>query len=298
MDESYNLTPIASEDAFEQPVFWQRQFTVGDLEIVCAREDISRGAHWHIHENSHSLIVHIGGDMNALETRTNDSDGSLGPANPGEIWFIPSGTEYEGKATGGIIDYALISFPTYLIPGHTQDAIVSNPVSFHGRLDLRALNIVKNISEMQSQPQSLSAIESQSRAIDLVKHVANHYSDQSITLDTRYERYDLSDKAARDLRAFIHDQLEENLTLSELSQQTNLTPHQFLEAFKAVHKTSPAQYIIEQRLRRVQWLLLNTREDITGIAYATGFSSHSHLSTTFKKRIGLTPSQFRLKATA
>lgn len=298
MDRLGDIAAKAFRKPSEQQVTWQHQFTVGDLDIVCAREDISSGAHWHIYENSHALIVHIGGDMHKLEAKTNDSDGSLGPANPGEIWFVPSGTEYEGRAIGGLIDYALIQFPTEVIPQQSQGAIVSNLLSYHGRLDLAALRIVSEMSELNSQTDALSVLESRSLAIDLVKHVLNHYSDISLAKDLKYERYDLSDKVAGNLRLFIHDQLEENLSLSELSHQVNLTPHQFLEAFKAVHKTSPAQYIIDQRLRRAQWLLMNTREDITGIAFATGFSSHSHLSTTFKKRIGFTPSQFRVRALA
>ncbi|WP_447971870.1 helix-turn-helix domain-containing protein [Nitrospira sp. M1] len=64
-------------------------------------------------------------------------------------------------------------------------------------------------------------------------------------------------------------------------------------AFREAFGTTPAQYIITQRLRRVQSLLVNGKDDITSIAHATGFSSHSHLTTTFKKHLHITPSQFR-----
>jgi transcriptional regulator GlxA family with amidase domain len=66
-------------------------------------------------------------------------------------------------------------------------------------------------------------------------------------------------------------------------------------AFRRELRMTPVQYVIAQRLQRSRWLLQNTTQDIGEIALATGFASHSHLTTTFKKHSGLTPSEFRLR---
>jgi pSer/pThr/pTyr-binding forkhead associated (FHA) protein len=61
---------------------------------------------------------------------------------------------------------------------------------------------------------------------------------------------------------------------------------------KSIGRT-PAQYIIQQRLRHAQRQLANTKRDITTIAIESGFSSHSHLTACFHKHLGTCPSAFR-----
>jgi AraC family transcriptional regulator len=73
----------------------------------------------------------------------------------------------------------------------------------------------------------------------------------------------------------------------------NLNVHQLLIAFRRNFGTTPAQYILTQRLRRARWHLLNGNADIADIAFDCGFASHSHLSAAFKRDTGITPRQFR-----
>jgi AraC family transcriptional regulator len=54
--------------------------------------------------------------------------------------------------------------------------------------------------------------------------------------------------------------------------------------------------MIGERLRRAKWLLTHIARDITDIALETGFSSHSHLTTTSTRHVGVTPHLFRARA--
>ena len=45
-----------------------------------------------------------------------------------------------------------------------------------------------------------------------------------------------------------------------------MTAHQLLKAFRLCFDTSPAQFVIEQRLRRARWLLTCTNHDVAQIA--------------------------------
>ncbi|MFX8649137.1 AraC family transcriptional regulator, partial [Acinetobacter baumannii] len=70
-----------------------------------------------------------------------------------------------------------------------------------------------------------------------------------------------------------------------------LSVHHFLSAFRNCFGVTPMQFVIGKRLALASSLLAGTRQDITAIALATGFASHSHFTGAFKQRYGITPRQ-------
>ena len=56
--------------------------------------------------------------------------------------------------------------------------------------------------------------------------------------------------------------------------------------------TTPKQYILEQRLQKAKGLLTDTSLTVTAISENCGFSSIYHFSREFKKKNGITPSQY------
>ena len=103
----------------------------------------------------------------------------------------------------------------------------------------------------------------------------------------------LAPAVARRLSDHIESALAQRIALADLATLAGMSVHQLLIAFRRSFGTTPTQYILAQRLRLARWYLLNRNEDITGIALACGFASHSHLSAAFKRDTGITPRQFR-----
>ena len=56
---------------------------------------------------------------------------------------------------------------------------------------------------------------------------------------------------------------------------------------------TPAQYMLRQRLRRACWFLMNRPLSVAEIAFATGFSSHAHLCAIFRRKLGVSPGEWR-----
>jgi AraC family transcriptional regulator len=50
---------------------------------------------------------------------------------------------------------------------------------------------------------------------------------------------------------------------------------------------------MDQRLAAARKLLTDTNQRLTDIAASTGFSSQSHLCTTMRRRLGVTPKHWR-----
>lgn len=88
---------------------------------------------------------------------------------------------------------------------------------------------------------------------------------------------------------YIEENLAQNLSLTELSQLANMSQYRFARAFKAKMGVSPYAYVLERRIAAARTLITSSDLSLAEIAYDTGFSSQAHMTTTFKKRLGVTP---------
>lgn len=91
----------------------------------------------------------------------------------------------------------------------------------------------------------------------------------------------------------IEANLGEKLVVEELAEAAGLSRSHFTRAFQSATGEPPQDFIIGRRLSRARELLADTEREIAEIAVATGFSSQAHLSSTFKKRLGVTPARYR-----
>ncbi|MEM1312911.1 MAG: AraC family transcriptional regulator [Pseudomonadota bacterium] len=95
----------------------------------------------------------------------------------------------------------------------------------------------------------------------------------------------------------IAEQIERDLagrvSVEALARSVGLSRSHFSRAFQAAMGETPREFIINRRIRRARDLLADTDRPLADIAAETGFSSHAHLSTTFKKRMGVTPAEYR-----
>jgi AraC family transcriptional regulator len=92
---------------------------------------------------------------------------------------------------------------------------------------------------------------------------------------------------------FIDDNLPEKLTVAELAQRAGMSRVRFARSFKEATGTSPYRYIIARRLSKARQLLASSRLSLGEIAYAVGFCSQSHLTSTFHRSVGVTPREYR-----
>ncbi|MBE9066807.1 helix-turn-helix transcriptional regulator [Leptolyngbya cf. ectocarpi LEGE 11479] len=92
---------------------------------------------------------------------------------------------------------------------------------------------------------------------------------------------------------YIEENLAQNISLKELACLANMDQYRFSRSFKAKMGVSPYAYVLERRIASARKLIENSQLSLAEIAYDTGFSSQSHMTTTFKKRLGITPGVLR-----
>ena len=95
----------------------------------------------------------------------------------------------------------------------------------------------------------------------------------------------------------IHDQLlqqmEQRITIEELSRQYLINPTTLKNAFKSVYGTSIAAHIKEHRMRQAARLLKETNKNIAEIAQAVGYDSQSKFTAAFKTYFEVLPKEYR-----
>jgi AraC family transcriptional regulator len=91
----------------------------------------------------------------------------------------------------------------------------------------------------------------------------------------------------------IDARLDDKLTVRELAAAIGLSTGFFSRAFKASVGKSPHDYIIDRRVSRARTLLQIDEVGLADVALASGFTSHAHMTATFRSRLGVTPGQLR-----
>lgn len=270
-------------------------FVGGELSV--ASEDIAEPTQWEIEREQHTLIVHLEGGMRRLETRIGRGETCRAPARIGEIWLIPAGAHYVGRAQGGSIAYAEYHINQAWLRSLTGHRPQMNSIRPLMKLrDPLLHGLTGRLIQLGNESDDLSGMLRESMAQVLGLHLLREYATQAQPSASNGAKPTFSNGTKRRLEDYIVSHLDQHLSLDELATLVGMTPHHLIAAFRHTFGMTPLQYVISQRLHVACTLLESTRQDITSIALATGFSSHSHLTSAFKQRFGIAPRQFRRQA--
>jgi AraC-like DNA-binding protein len=104
-------------------------------------------------------------------------------------------------------------------------------------------------------------------------------------------------EAQRDLvertRFELSRDLSSSLSLGPLAASLHTSPAQLCRLFRAATGTTMRVYRRELRINRALAFLRDTSDDLTSIAFASGFASHSHFTLWFRRALGHSPSRER-----
>ncbi|MFK7936489.1 MAG: helix-turn-helix domain-containing protein [Saprospiraceae bacterium] len=96
------------------------------------------------------------------------------------------------------------------------------------------------------------------------------------------------------LKEVIELHLFSNLKLEQLAKLCNQSLSSFKREFKKEFNDSPTNYIIGKKIEKARELLSMTKLSINEIAYEVGFQDQLYFTRLFKKRLGVTPTNFCL----
>jgi AraC-like DNA-binding protein len=94
---------------------------------------------------------------------------------------------------------------------------------------------------------------------------------------------------------FILQNFQKKISIKDLLEVTNMSNTSFYAAFKQTYRMPFKDYLLNIRVGYACKLLTDPSQNISGIAYDSGFENISNFNRQFKRIKGITPSQFEGK---
>jgi AraC family transcriptional regulator len=92
---------------------------------------------------------------------------------------------------------------------------------------------------------------------------------------------------------YIEDHLDEEIPLQQLAEVAQLSRYHFARAFKQSFGVPPHRYHMSRRMERAKTLLEVPARSVTEVGLMLGFAETSSFTTSFRRAVGITPSDYR-----
>jgi len=219
-----------------------------------------------------------------------------GWSDPGTINLTPPGVEGTWEASASSRAAVVVIRPEF----------ISRAIEEHWGADSRKIEIKKqflvrdpaveaiimNLAREAAGGSPAGRLYVESGCEFLAHHLIYRYSNLSSTLPRSMGG--LSSRRLKLVLEFIEDTLGQPIKLRELAALAGISARHFERAFRQSTGSSPHAYVMNRRLHMARDLLIHQPElPIDQIAVRSGFSSSSHFSSAFRRRTGLTPTEFR-----
>ncbi len=160
-----------------------------------------------------------------------------------------------------------------------------------GIVDITAARILELLSQ-EARLNERAARLFVEQAIDLLcTHLLRRHS--SITKPLPVPRYGLPAWQVRRVTAFMRDNLARDIGLDDLAGLVRLSRFHFCTAFRLATGQTPFQWLTSERLAQARRLLADSGLRIGDVALMVGFHTPSAFAATFRRLVGMTPSDFR-----
>lgn len=93
--------------------------------------------------------------------------------------------------------------------------------------------------------------------------------------------------------AYIEQNYTKEISNEFLADMCSLSVGCFIRTFRRCYNTTPKKYILDLKLSKAKVLLETTEKTVLEIAYETGFEPPAYFSSIFKKKLGMTPTEYR-----
>jgi len=262
--------------------FWRAE-DLGNVDLLNAtyiQQIFSR----HIHEEYSLGMIEAGGNEFYYRGETHlAAQGQVFVIQPGEVHtghsYLQSGFRYRAFYPSieqlQQIQYQLTGKwgqPPYFPKGVIQDPELARQIqSLHQLLEYSDFSLERETSFI----------------LILARLIERHATKHSGMMQPGREP-----AAIQQVRDYLADHYQENVTLDALSQLTGLSSYYLARTFSKTVGMPPHAYLNQVRVHRAK-AFLQAGISIQEVALETGFSDQSHLTRHFKKFLGMTPGQCR-----
>lgn len=257
--------------------------------VAISRWSISQNTVTYQKNDSHTLSLYLRGGENSYRVDQAHNKGA-----PGKLCLMPKGHLSDWHINDKI-EFLHLYFSSALLSQFAanqydmdvrlldlRDVTYSDDTSLKAKL----FSYINNTADQAT----VSPLHAELELYGILAHLIENYNGYGVK--SPQLKAGLSPRHMKQVRANIHDNLREKLSIGSLASDLGLSPYHFARMFKLSFGETPADYIIRTRIKKAQHLLEDNLP-LAEIALHTGFSQQSHMTDKFKKHTGLTPAAYR-----
>lgn len=213
--------------------------------------------------------------------------------HPG-VFFLQSHGDINAPRWFETFETIAIALDPSFVAQSFRDTILPERIRLQERRAEFAPIIAKFARQFEYELQNGSyggALYGESLALAFSLYLLEQHSDRSKPLPR--SRGKLSSLQLRDVVEYVHVNLSDQLSLTDLAERLNLSAFHFARLFKNSLGLSPHQYVLQNRVERAKKLIkVSTSSNLTDIALQVGFYDQTHFGKAFKRVVGVSPKAF------
>lgn len=128
--------------------------------------------------------------------------------------------------------------------------------------------------------------------LDVLFCYAEHFYDRQFRMRSNAEP-DILVRVQRMFRQHLDERRGEFLSVSAVASELNMSPHYLSDLLRSQTGMNTKQHIHAYLVDCAKVLLANTQLSVSEVAYRLGFEYPQHFNRLFKRKTGITPSEYR-----
>ena len=242
------------------------------------------------------VISLFAGSPARFEYRTVHGHFVAGMNRPGTVMITPCGPAPDIRlhTPATLIHCALAEAFTRDVAGELDCAPAAKPIFRSAIQDKSIQRIIGLLTEELKTDRPLGTLYVDSLAHALATRYLSLEGSSGMRPESRVSA--LPARILNRVREKIETNLDADLSLEALAEESGYSRAHFLRMFRAATGLTPHQFVLGLRLSRAQECLRQKNASIIDIAVSCGFSSQSHMTSVFRNRLEMTPAEFRRNA--
>ncbi|MFA1625504.1 helix-turn-helix domain-containing protein [Rhizobium mongolense] len=157
--------------------------------------------------------------------------------------------------------------------------------------DIVLANLCRALIPALEKPEEASALFVDQMATAIGTYLVQRYGGRPIAASNRSRS--LSRSHEHLAKSLLLENLDGNISISEVAKVCNLSRGYFIRAFRETTGMTPYQWLLSERVNRARELLRASNAPLAEVAIACGFADQSHFTRVFSSIAGLTPGNWR-----
>ena len=187
-------------------------------------------------------------------------------------------------------DYLLVE-AFYTVRDPLKRFIRLGPVSYR-----QASKLIQSMDyELRVQHDGFWPCRSRSIFMEFLYHLVYTCADRDLTVDNEKKSFSGNNNIEEIIR-YLNEHIDEPISLKDIQKQFGISRTRLNDIFVEETSLTCMNYFINMRLQLAKIILSETEVPIGEISARVGYADMNYFTRLFKKRVGITPTQFRQKA--